>query len=277
MRFRGGEKPVVHLYSICWNEETMLPFFFRHYDPLVERYVIFDDGSTDATLSVLENHPRVEVRRLPRLEVDSYVLAAKNAHDHAWKESRGTADWVITTAVDELLYTPGMGAYLAECMRKGITAVPALGFQMIAETLPPGDRSLLVTVRRGSPFADMNKLSVFDPDRIMETNQAVGRHTAEPVGVVKYPKRDQLLLLHYKYLSFEHTLKRQQELALKLGAVDRQNNWGSQYDWTRERLRSDWDSIREHAVEDVLSPRYDANRKHSNPNERWWRKDPRRR
>ncbi len=273
MLFRRGDKPVVHLYSICWNEERMLLFFFRHYDPLVERYVIFDDGSTDATLSLLESHPRVEIRRLPRLEVDSYVLAAKNAHDHAWKESRGTADWVITTAVDELLYTPRMADYLAECTRKGVTAIPALGFQMISENLPPRDRSVLETVRRGSPFADMNKLSVFDPDAIMETNQAVGRHTAEPVGVVKYPKRDRLLLLHYKYLSFEHTLKRQQELASKLGAVDRQNHWGSQYDWTRERLKSDWETIQEHAVKDVLSRWYVADRRHSKLAERWWRKD----
>ena len=27
----------VDLYTIVWNEEEMLPFFFRHYDSLVER------------------------------------------------------------------------------------------------------------------------------------------------------------------------------------------------------------------------------------------------
>jgi len=30
----------VHLYAICWSERQMLPFFFRHYGGLVNRYVI---------------------------------------------------------------------------------------------------------------------------------------------------------------------------------------------------------------------------------------------
>ena len=33
----------VHLYSICWNDARILPYFFRHYDSLVDRYVIYDD------------------------------------------------------------------------------------------------------------------------------------------------------------------------------------------------------------------------------------------
>lgn len=85
----------VHLYSIVWNEEEMLPFFFRHYDSLVDRYVIYDDGSTDRTLEMLGAHDRVEVRPFVRSDPDSYVLAARILHDNVWKESRGHADWVI--------------------------------------------------------------------------------------------------------------------------------------------------------------------------------------
>ena len=50
---------IVHLYAQCWNDEWILPFFFRHYDGLVERYVIYDDGSTDGTLALLRAHPKV--------------------------------------------------------------------------------------------------------------------------------------------------------------------------------------------------------------------------
>ena len=40
----GRERPLrVHLYAQCWNDEFMLPYFFRHYDSFVDRYVIFDD------------------------------------------------------------------------------------------------------------------------------------------------------------------------------------------------------------------------------------------
>ena len=43
----------VHLYAQCWNEGFMLPYFFRHYDSFVDRYVIFDDGSNDRSLAIL--------------------------------------------------------------------------------------------------------------------------------------------------------------------------------------------------------------------------------
>ena len=63
----------IHLYSQSWNEGRLLPFFFRHYDPFVERYVFYDDNSSDATLDLLGRHPRVEVRRFERTDPSSFV------------------------------------------------------------------------------------------------------------------------------------------------------------------------------------------------------------
>src|SRR5258708_30998244 len=184
---------VVHLYTICWNEEYMLRYFFKHYDPWVDKYIFFDDGSTDQTLSILKDHPNVEIRRLSRLDnMDSYIMAAQNVHNNCWKESRWSADWVIITTVDEFLYAPDLASYLAECSQKGITAIPALGFQMISTTLPSADQNLPELVTRGSPWAMMNKLSLFNPNKIMETNQGLGRHIAAPFGEIKYPETDSL-------------------------------------------------------------------------------------
>ena len=39
----------VWLFTMSWNEERMLPFFFRHYDRFIDRYIVYDDGSTDRT------------------------------------------------------------------------------------------------------------------------------------------------------------------------------------------------------------------------------------
>src|SRR4029079_18339767 len=65
----------VHLYAQCWNDATMLPFFFRHYDSFVDKYIIFDDASEDGSLAMLLAHPNVEVRRFPWSDPESFVLS----------------------------------------------------------------------------------------------------------------------------------------------------------------------------------------------------------
>ena len=45
---------IVHVYALCWNEEKMLPFFFKHYDNIADQYFIFDNDSRDNSLSMLK-------------------------------------------------------------------------------------------------------------------------------------------------------------------------------------------------------------------------------
>jgi hypothetical protein len=266
---RKPERPRIHLYTMGWNEERMLPFFFRHYDPWVDRYVIYDDSSTDSTLAMLRAHPRVEVRPFVRSVPDSFVLSAQAIHNSCWKESRGEADWVIITAIDEHLYHEDLGAYLSACKSNGVTAIPALGYQMISETFPAGEQRLCELVRRGEPAASMSKLSLFDPGRLSETNYAVGRHSAEPQGRVRYPKRDELLNLHFKTLGLDYYMARSRLLATGLGERDRANSWGYQYDWGNEKIVEMFTTWRNRASE-VIAVGEPAAQKHLEP--RWWRR-----
>lgn len=265
--------PVVHLYTICWNEAAMLPFFFRHYDPVVSRYVFYDDGSTDGTLDLLAAHPRVEIRRFQRVIPDSYVLSAQELHNAAWKDSRGQADWVIWTAVDEHLHHASLGlkAYIRACHDSPTTVVPALGFQMVGNGFPPPGTLLCERLPMGAPHLMFCKLSLFRPEAVREMNYSIGRHAVEPVGILVYPETDALLLLHYKYLERQYTAARNALLAKGLGPLDDANAWGSQYRAEAAVLDAEFEMYRSLSLDTsnpaiLKTPGY--------PYPAWWRYPP---
>lgn len=240
----------VHVYAQCWNDEFMLPYFFRHYDPFVDRYVIFDDGSTDRSREILERHPKVEMRRFVRSDPEWFVKSEQALSNACWKESRGSADWVIVTDVDEHLYHPAMQEYLRACADSTITLIPALGFQMLSESLPGKTDLLCDTLTFGAPYYDLMKVSLFRPDAIEEINFTFGRDQVDPIGDIRVPQRDELLLLHYKYLGLEQTYARHQALLARLGErdFDAEGRWKHPYSWSIDELRGRWQYLADRAV-----------------------------
>lgn len=262
----------VHLYATCWNEEKMLPFLFRHYDPWVDRYFIFDDGSTDGSIDILNAHPRVELRQFPRVIPDSFVKSNQALLNEVWKGSRGKADWVVIIDVDEHLFVPGipMKDFLGRYKTQGVTVVPALGYQMVSEEFPEPDERLCDTRTWGAPFYFFNKLSIFCPDAIEETNFGRGRHFADPTGRLKLAEKDELLLLHYKFLGFERTYERHKAQLNHVGEKQKALHLKRRkiYTWSREKLRKEWNKYKKRGVD---TSRPDLNPWKSNKEIRWWR------
>lgn len=258
----------IDLYTRCWNDADMLGFMFRHYDPLVQRYIVFDDGSTDASLDILRANPKVDLRPMPACsDPDSRVASGLAVLENCWHESRGHADWVIVTDIDEHLWHRDLEGYLLRQKKDGVTIIPALGFQMLSNDFPGEDSRLSDVVSSGAPFPHMNKMNIFSPDDIEATNFTVGRHEASPRGHVVAPARDELLLLHYKFLGFERTYLRLKQSLTRQRAKDLAFKWGIQYSWSTDDLRRNWDEVAADIV-DTSAPRLRLSRLHAGPH--WW-------
>jgi glycosyltransferase involved in cell wall biosynthesis len=258
----------VHLYALCWNDARMLGFFFRHYDPFVTRYIIFDDGSDDGSLDILRAHPRVEVRPVPEHLRPVGVRTAAMLWNNCWKESRGGTDWVIVGEIDEHLDHPDMLGYLRACPAEGVTAIPALGFQMTSRQFPKPDERLCTTLTFGCPRLGMSKLSIFNPDAIEEINYDLGRHRANPTGRVFTPRRDEVLNRHYKYIDVDYVRERHRALGTRLSKEESEKSLGIHWFYNDEELLREWAKLENEAV-DLADPNLNLTEVHRNT-ARWW-------
>lgn len=244
---------IIHIYSLCWNEERLLPYYFRHYDAIADRFFIFDDASTDASLDILAKHSKVEIDRFYK-QPDSFVASAHVFNNNIWKRSRNKADWVILCNMDEHLYHPDLLNYLKQCQDAGITAIPAEGYQMISDSFPDSDERLCDLIAFGMRYKKMSKLCIFNPDAIDEINYKHGRHYANPIGRVVYPQKRDLKLLHFKYLGLDYLITRWAELSTGLRRIDIEKGWGSRYLSEREKIEQSFRDVWTASFEIPASP-----------------------
>lgn len=233
----------IDLYAACWNEERIIPFFLRHYEPLVDRIIIYDDSSTDRSVEILRRSPKVEVRPITR-DAGSYLDAHLALFETCWHESRGRADWVCVVDLDEFLFHPEWHLYLAAQKDAGVTIIQALGYDMVTEKFPAAGTTLATVLTHGQRDIHLDKTALFDPDAIEQINHSVGRHRCAPAGRLVAPESYSMQLRHYKTLGLDYLLARSHALAGRLTNDDRARGWSIHY------LRDD-DSIRAHFQEQL--------------------------
>lgn len=248
----------IDLYTITWNERRILPFFFDHYEPWVDRFVVFDDGSDDGTAEALARHPKVDLRPFPA-KGSSFVRTLQALWQHVWKESRGGADWVVVTNVDEFFYHPeGMPAYLQRCAGEGCTMIHPRGYEMVGDRFPAAGTHLVEELPAGVPMPGQDKRQLFNPDAIIEINFGAGRHRCTPTGTVVQPRTVEAALLHYKFVDpHAYTVPRQQVLGRRMLPGDLAQDFGAHYRLPVEHMLHYFDWLKMHAI-GVVAAKQDA-------------------
>jgi hypothetical protein len=224
---------------LSWNDARLLPYFFRHYDEIVDEYFFFDQGSSDGTLDLLHRRGRVHVERCD-VRGSSIIEEQRRLSDAVWQRSRGLADWVILVDADEHLYRPDLLGYLDRCASEGVTAIRSVGYEMVAEAFPTAPEKLTRLITRGCRSSGHSRLCIFNPDAILATHFGPGRHRAWPEGHVVWPMSPQVLLLHYAQLGVDFVRARSAELASRLGPGDIENGWGREYAWGPKAIAEHW-------------------------------------
>jgi hypothetical protein len=196
----------------------MLPFFLDYYRNFVgvERFFLFDDGSTDQTKQLIRDYP-VELIDHPSQHLDDRDLL--RIKSDAYKQWRHLCDWFIVCDIDEFLYHPALSQLLARYRAQGVTVPLVEGYEMYSKEFPRFRPSAFLPklIQQGIPNPLFyNKFLIFNPQ--VDINYDIGCHTAEPAGPVRFSERFELKNLHYKHLSFDYVTARSRALAARRSA-----------------------------------------------------------
>lgn len=197
----------IDLYAVMYNEEKILPYFFRHYDQYVSRYFIFDDQSTDKTREILAAHPNVMI----------FDMEKHGCQDKYWTEniypqyeiySRGHSDWVFCVDADEFIYHSRLLDDLERYKKRSTVKILfCTGFMMISDTFPTTDGQIYDEIKMGLRDRWADKSVIFSPD--IHLRYKPGRH-----GLQDYPGEEvrkyktSIRLLHYRFLGKDYFMQR---------------------------------------------------------------------
>lgn len=206
----------IAVITLCKDEEILLPFFLRHYDPIADEIYMFDNGSTDRSLEIAKTNKKVVVDFFDtqnKIKNNEYLRIKNNFFKTL------DADWFIVVDMDEFVYHPDLCAYLTECERIGVTIPKTKGYNMLGAEVPQDDgvTPLIHLLKEGVStdvephlwklgadfMGTYSKKAIFHRS-VTEINYRPGCHESRPVGAVRYSENADVLLLHYKWLSRDY-------------------------------------------------------------------------
>lgn len=236
---------IIHYYTICWNEEMILPFVLRYYSKFCNKMVFMDNESTDSSHEIIKSFDNTEIRTFKTNNQinDAAYLDIKN---NIWKESRGIADWIIICDTDEILYHSNLLFKLEMLKAKGVSIIKPYGYDMVAESFPTEDILEIKTgVKENRHF---RKCIIFDPNKISEINFKTGCHKCKPEGNVKFYKKSDIKLLHYKNLGLSYLVNRFNVFKSRLSQYNIDNKFGTHYLSEKEELEKKFNKLKRKAT-----------------------------
>ncbi len=217
----------IDVFTICYNEEVLMPYFLRHYLSFCDNVTIFDNGSIDHSLEIARQYSNVKVHNFYS-ENSFRDDIHKDIKNSCWKKSK--ADWVIIVDFDEFVYmVPG------DTRMNDVTIIEPAWWDMISDKLPTTDGQIYEEINHGRMLKE-SKAVMFRPSAIKEINYEVGSHTCSPIGDVHMLKTPLISILHYKMLSLEYYLNRTKFLASRLSEMNKKKGWGFHYNFPEEQI-----------------------------------------
>jgi Glycosyl transferase family 2 len=208
---------MIWLYCIFGNEAQLMPYFLRHYAPLVDRLIMLDAVSDDGSADMVRACPNATLQPSAIGDTLDSLVVSRYSSEKV-REARGQADFVLWVDCDEFLYSP---IPLRELLRgykaQGLRAIKATGWQMLADEFPTGDGQLTSIVRHGARDIEYDKMAIFDP--ALDVTWSPGHHNCK-IGDAQIHQSLEIKLLHYRYFGDDYLKARNARNYAHIGAAE---------------------------------------------------------
>ena len=172
----------------------LAPFAIQYWNRFASKVIIYDNGSSDGSIEYFSQFPFIEIRHFVTDGLNDVVH--RNIKNVCWKESSGSADFVVVCDFDEFLYSPNIFGELSYMRENGMTICKPREYCMVSDKFPEyGSEHLSHENLRGYPGA--SKCILFDPNKIIDMNYSYGCHSCSPTGEVKYYDGNSIFMLHH--------------------------------------------------------------------------------
>lgn len=235
------KKPIIHAYFLCYNEANILPHLLKHYLSFCDKVHIMDNYSTDSSIDIINSFDNTEIIQYDsnsQVRDDIYIQIKNNC----WKRSIGIADYVIVGDADEFLYHEDIKNFIQKSFDDGVTIFRPEGYHMIADENFElnNDDNILEKVTQGLQVHVLDKLMMFNCNKLKEINYSFGCHNASPVGEVNLSDNKGLKMLHYKFLGIKDHLFRNNIRRERLSDFNKKYGLGSYYLYTDIEVEQDY-------------------------------------
>ena len=228
----------IWVYTVCYNEEKLIPYFLQHYD-FAEKIIVYDNYSSDNGPNLLKDNKKIELRFYDTGgQLD--CAEGRRLKNNIWKEAYGKCDYVIVIDMDEFLYIKG--GIIPFLRKYRPTIVKSTAYDMILlNNNSINDKPLTDQIKNGVRSHYYDKTVLFSPNNIREMNYNLGCHKCVPKGIINYSPSP-VILLHYKYaFGLDYIIKRHKMYASRMNESIRNQNSASEY-WklTEDDIRKDF-------------------------------------
>jgi glycosyltransferase involved in cell wall biosynthesis len=227
----------ITLYTFCYNEQEMLPYFLNHYSKIVDKIVVYNNESTDSSIDILNSFKGCEIEIRDYITNNEYqeesLIKLKN---NCWKNEE--SDYVIVLDIDEILYHPNLREFLES--NPDYDYFKPMGYDMVGDSVPTDyTKQIYEIIINGAPSTNFCKKALFKRKFVNETNFSYGAHDANYKGkraLNEYISNGDLKLLHYKCIDLEYVITKNKNYSKRRSEYSKKFGLGLHYDFSEKKF-----------------------------------------